>query len=471
MDSAAKDSASPAVPPEAAAPGGPIKLLSIDDDPQMTSFITDVLTAEGLEIRACNDPVEGLDIVLRWRPQIAVLDLMMPKMNGIELMERILAVAPDTNVVLLTGNYTTESAVEAIKKGAFDYLEKPITLQKLRQRINELVEDLQQRRRSAKLEYDLGKASSFQGIIGHSPAMMDMFTTIRRVAPHFRSILLKGETGTGKELVARALHKLSPVSGSPFATFNCSAFVETLFESELFGYVKGAFTGANQDKIGLFEYASGGTLLLDEIGDMPLPAQAKLLRVLQNREVQRVGSPVPRKVDVRIVAATHRDLREMVEAKLFREDLYYRLSMIEMKLPRLADRREDLPLLERHFLEHFSAEYKKHVRGITRRAQGLLAGYSWPGNVRELENAIGHACMMAQGDMIDTCDLPNRAWRGRPAASEDDNEVLPLAEIERRYARRAVEIMDGNKAKAAAALDISRNKLYALLSGDPSRPE
>jgi len=459
-------------PTEAAgAKGRSTSLVAIDDDPQITSFISDVLSGEDLEVRTCNDPVEGLDIVLRRRPQIVVLDLMMPKMNGIAVMERILAAAPDTDVILLTGNYTTESAVEAIQKGASDYLEKPITPEKLRRTIYALVEELQQRQRSAQLESDLGKASSFRGIVGRSAAMLDLFTLIRRVAPHFRTVLLKGETGTGKEIVARVLHQLSPASQGAFAAFNCSAVVETLFESELFGYVKGAFTGANQDKIGLFEYANGGVLLLDEIGDMPLSAQAKLLRVLQNREVQRVGSPIPRKIDVRIVAATHHDLRGMVAEERFREDLYYRLCMIEIEVPRLADRREDLPLLERHFLEHFSAEYKKPLQGITRRAQALLADYSWPGNVRELENAIGHACMMTQGDRIDICDLPDRAWRGRPATSGLDNEILPLTEIERRYARRAVDIMDGKKTKAAAALDISRNKLYALLAGGPPRPE
>jgi len=390
---------------------------------------------------------------------------MMPKMNGMEVMERILEVAPDTNVLLLTANYTTELAVDAIKKGACDYLEKPITVARLRQRINDLRAEFYMHECSAELHANLWKASSFQGIIGQSPAMVELFTTIGRIAPHFRSTLLTGETGTGKELVARALHNNSPFCKGPFAAINCSAIVDTLFESELFGYVKGAFTGATQDKIGLLEHATGGTLLLDEIGDMPIAAQGKLLRVLQNQEVQRVGSPTPRKIDVRIIAATHRDLRKMVNEKSFREDLYYRLSMIEIHLPPLADRGMDLPLLENYFLQRFSTDYKKSIRGITNRAQVKLANYAWPGNVRELENVMGHACMMTQTDLVDVVDLPERILHTQlQDFPKQENEILPLVEIERRYAWRAVEFFNGNKAKAAAALDISRNKLYGLLA-------
>ena len=227
--------------------------------------------------------------------------------------------------------------------------------------------------------------------------MWEMFSKIRRVAPHYRSVLITGETGAGKDLVARALHALSPVANGRFVVLNCSAVVETLFESELFGHVKGAFTGAAQDKVGLFEHANGGTLFLDEIGDMPLGTQAKLLRALQNQEVQRVGSLTARKVDVRVIAATNKDLRAAIADKLFREDLYYRLSMVEIRTPSLVERMEDLPLLERHFLEHFARQFGKSIKGFTHRAQILLARHNWPGNVRELENVIGHACMMVLG--------------------------------------------------------------------------
>jgi DNA-binding NtrC family response regulator len=237
--------------------------------------------------------------------------------------------------------------------------------------------------------------------------MWEMFWRIRRVAPHYRALLITGETGTGKDMIARAVHRLSPVASGNYVVLNCSAIVETLFESELFGHAKGSFTGATHDKPGLFEHAHGGTLFLDEIGDMPLATQAKLLRVLQNQEVQRVGSLATRKVDVRVVAATNHDLRAEVAEKRFREDLYYRLSMVEIQAPRLAERREDLPLLQRHFVARFAAQYKKEIRGITHRAQIRLSQHSRPGNVRELENVIGHAAMMTLNDMVDAQDLPS----------------------------------------------------------------
>jgi len=241
---------------------------------------------------------------------------------------------------------------------------------------------------ATQLDQQMVDTFQLEGIVGRSPLILDVFDAIRRVALHFRTALITGETGTGKELAAHALHRLSPVSDKTFAVCNCSALVETLFESELFGHVRGAFTGATQDKVGLFEYAHQGTVFLDEIGDMPLAGQAKLLRVLQNQEVQRVGSPAIRKVDVRFVAATNQDLRALVREHRFREDLYYRLSMVEITLPRLVDRKEDLPLLERYFIEKFATQYNKPIRGMTRRARALLGRRDWPGNVRELENVI-----------------------------------------------------------------------------------
>jgi len=261
---------------------------------------------------------------------------------------------------------------------------------------------------------------------------------MRRVAPHFRTVLVIGATGTGKELVAHALHRLSPARGQ-FVVCNCSALVETLVESELFGYVRGAFTGATQDKPGLFEHADGGTIFLDEIGELSLPAQAKLLRVLQNREVQRVGSPTPRRVDVRVVAATHRNLRTMVREGQFREDLFYRLAMVEIPLPSLGQRREDLPLLQRFFIEKFAADYGKSIAGLTRRAQTRMATYPWPGNIRELENVIGNACMMVEGSVIDIDDLPESL---RAPARDDlsaDTTFLPLDELQRRHILRVLQ--------------------------------
>ena len=279
---------------------------------------------------------------------------------------------PPIDVVLMTAHYSSESAVEAIRRGASDYLNKPVPTV-VRERISRLIDEARNRQKLMMLDSGVRDAAQFEGMIGKSAAMWEMFARIRRVAPHFRSVLVTGQTGSGKELAARALHQLSPVSKGRFVVLNCSAVVETLFESELFGHVRGSFTGAQQDKMGLFEFADKGTIFLDEIGDMPLGTQAKLLRTLQNQEVLRVGSLTPRKVDARVIAATHRDLREAVAAKLFREDLFYRLSMVEIHLPALEERKEDIPLLTNHFIEKFSHQFRKQIKGVTQRAQILLA--------------------------------------------------------------------------------------------------
>ncbi len=442
----------------------PILLLAIDDDPQSLEFVKDALAQENLEILTTTDPELGLEFVLRRHPQIVLLDLMMPKIGGMELLERILEVDPGTNVMLMTGHYSTEAAVEAIQKGAYDYLNKPLSVDKLRQRVDQLIAEARQRRRTLQLDRELLKVYEFEGLLGRSPLMLDVFARVRRVAPHFRTVLVTGATGTGKELVARALHRLSPAASGTFAVCNCSAIVETLFESELFGYVKGAFTGATQDKSGLFEYANGGTLFLDEIGEMPLATQAKLLRVLQSQEIQRVGSPAVRKVDVRVVAATNRDLRARVADKEFRDDLYYRLSMVEVKLPLLAERKEDVPLLVRYLVERFATQYNKPIRGLTRRAQALLARYSWPGNVRELENALGHACMMVEGDLIDVRDFPDTLRKPAERELVEDEDLIPLDELQRRHALRVLARVGGNKKRAAEILGIARTTLYQLLA-------
>jgi DNA-binding NtrC family response regulator len=356
-----------------------LRIVVVDDDPQNLDVIRTALEGEPIELIATSDSREGLELIRLKRPNIVLVELVMPQLGGMEMLEKIVEMDPGTDVILMTAHYTPESAVEAIKKGAYDYLTKPISVAKLRSRIEQLLSNARVRQHSLQLERELVQAFQFEGMIGRSPLMLDLFRKIRQIAPHFRTALLIGDTGTGKELVAKALHDLSPVSAAPFVTCNCSALVETLFESELFGYVKGAFTGATQDRVGLFEYANGGTLMLDEIGDLPLGTQAKLLRVLQNQEIQRVGSPKVIKVDVRVIAATHCDLAAMVAKKEFREDLYYRLSMMQIKLPALVERKEDLSLLQHHFLRSYASQYNKEIRGLTRRAQAVLNRYSWPG--------------------------------------------------------------------------------------------
>jgi DNA-binding NtrC family response regulator len=438
-----------------------VTLLAIDDEPDILELITETLSQQGLQILTASDPDEGLRIFSEKRPRIALVDRVMPKMTGIEVLERMLAMDPGAEVVVMTGHYSTDAAVEAIQKGACNYLDKPLNIPKLQAWVQQLLDQARQRHRASELQQELLETFQFEGIVGGSLAMLDIFTKIRRVAPHFRSMLVTGATGTGKELVARALHRYSPVSSKPFVVCNCSAIAETLFESELFGYVRGAFTGANQDKAGLFESANGGTVFLDEIGELPVAAQAKLLRVLQNQEVQRVGSPNPRKVDVRVIAATNRNLKAMVNESTFRDDLYYRLAMVEIRLPRLVERREDIPLLQRHFLKHFEQLYNKTFRGITRRAQLLISRYHWPGNVRELENAIGSACMLTQGDVIDVQDLPEELRAGSIDDLQDGMETLEA--VVRRHVLRILDQVGGNKNRAAEILGISRTTLYNIL--------
>ncbi|HLY59197.1 MAG TPA: sigma-54 dependent transcriptional regulator [Terriglobia bacterium] len=444
-----------------------VRLVAIDDDAATLQLISTVLAQDKLEIFTATDPEIGLQIVYQKKPQIVLTDLMMPKLGGMELLERIQAFNPTIEIILMTGQYSTESAVEAIQKGASDYMNKPLSVDKLRNRVEKLVQEAHRAQRAFQLDHELVEAYSFEGIIGRSVEMLDVYTRIRRVAPHFHTALVTGPTGTGKELVARSLHHLSPAASGPFVVCNCSAIIETLFESELFGYVKGAFTGATQDKIGMFEYANGGALLLDEIGEMPLTTQAKLLRVLQSQEIQRVGSPAARKIDVRVVAATNRDLPALVAEKQFREDLFYRLSMVEIKLPSMMDRIEDLPLLVRHFLEQFARQYDKPIATLTRRAQALLARHPWPGNVRELENVFGHACMMAEGNIIDVADLPSYLSKPGSRATLQDDVTLPLEELDRRHARRVLDHVGGNKVRAAEILGISRATLYRLIAENP----
>jgi DNA-binding NtrC family response regulator len=442
----------------------PISLVVIDDNARSLEFIATALASEDVQIFTAPDPEMGLDLVYTHRPQVVMTDLVMPGLSGLEVLERITEFDPAIDVVLMTAHYTTDTAVEAIRKGAADYLNKPISLATLRDRVGRIIDAARRRQRMRSAEDRVMESAQFEGMVGRSPQIWEVSSRVRRIAPHYRAAIITGETGTGKELVAQVLHRLSQVSGR-FVVLNCSAVVETLFESELFGHVRGAFTGADRDKPGLIEHANGGTLFLDEIGDMPLATQAKLLRVLQNQEVQRVGSLTPQKVDVRFVAATNKDLRAAIAERQFREDLFFRLSMVGIHVPPLKERMDDLPFLVRHFVKKFSDQYSKEIHGLTQRAQILLRRHTWPGNIRELENVIGHGCMMTMSDMIDVVDLPplsaqNASAAGASQSASTAEAANPsLEDHEKRLVMEALSQAGGNQSKAARQLHIGRDAL------------
>jgi DNA-binding NtrC family response regulator len=438
----------------------PISLTLIDDNPSSLELMATALASSEFEVKTFEHPEVALDHILSEHPQIVVTDLMMPGMSGMDLLERVMEFDPSIDVVLVTAHYTTESAVEAIRKGAADYINKPVSPALLRQRVSSLAEKHRAAQHAQQLEAKLAASAEFEGMVGNSSPMWELFSKIRRVAPHFRSILVTGETGTGKELIARALHQMSPARRGHFVALNCSAVVESLFESELFGHVRGAFTGAASDKMGLFEHAHEGVLFLDEIGDMPLSTQAKLLRALQNQEVQRLGSLQSRKVNVRVIAATHQNLREKIAQGTFREDLFYRLGMVELESPPLRDREGDLRLLIRHFVEKYARLYDKKISGITNRAQIVLSRHRWPGNVRELENVIGHSAMMAPASVIDVPDLPAYLLQaGTSTKLAPAPELQGLEAQEKALLETALSKCGENQSEAARMLRISRDTL------------
>ena len=452
---------------ELAAPRTSLTPCILDNDHSQLDMLSAVMEEMGYEAVTTSDPEEALSLVRSGRCRLVLADVNMPGMNGYEFLDRALRNDPGIHIIVMTGEYTLESALEAIRRGATDFLPKPIDRTRLKRTLDEVATLYDQRRRVRALEEQLLKDLEFHGIVGKSPVMLEVFDFARKVARHYTNVLLVGSTGTGKELVARAIHNISPVSQQKLAICNCSAMVDTLLESQLFGHVRGSFTGATDTRPGLFEYANNGTVFLDEIGETSLPMQAKLLRVIQNREIQRVGSPEVRQVNVRLIAATNRDLRAEVLAGRFREDLFYRLSSIQIRVPSLTERLEDIPLLVHYFLKKYNDVYGKNISGLTRRAQTVLLQHAWPGNVRELENVIATAAITATGDFIDLADLPEHLQQRGPRRPEgEDWRPLSLDEVRKLHIQRVLELCQGNRLRAAQVLGIGRTSLYRYLKRD-----
>jgi DNA-binding NtrC family response regulator len=452
---------------ELLAPRSSLTPCILDDDAGQLELLSELVTDMGYDPILTSDPAEALRLVRTGKCRLVLADVHMPGKDGYEFLDLALRADPGVHVIVMTQGYTLESALEAIRRGATDFLPKPVDRLRLKRTLDETAALYDQRRRVKALEEQLLKDLEFHGIVGKSPVMLEVFDFARKVARHYTNVLLAGPTGSGKELVAHAIHQLSPVNQQKLAVCNCSALVDTLLESQLFGHMRGSFTGATDTRPGLFEYAHGGTVFLDEVSETSLAMQAKLLRVIQNREIQRVGSPEVRQINVRLIAATNRDLRAEVLAGRFREDLFYRLSSIQIRVPSLSERLEDIPLLVQYFLKKYNDAYGKNIAGLTRRAQTVLLQHPWPGNVRELENVISSASITATGDFIDLADLPEHLQhRGTHASEGDGWRPLSLEDVRQVHIQRVLEMCQGNRLRAAQILGIGRTSLYRYLKRD-----
>ncbi len=450
-------------------------VLIVDDERSNLESLERTFTREGWRVALADSGQAALEVVRRDRPDVIVTDLMMPGMGGAELLRAVKAIAPEIEVVLMTAFGTVEGAVAAMKDGAYDFITKPVkrhsivkSVRLALERASLVAENRSLRARLARLS---GEAAD-GGMVGSAPTFRAALDTLRQVAPASATVLLLGESGTGKELAARMLHDLSPRSGAPFVPVNCAAIPEPILESELFGYERGAFTGATQRKEGRFQRAHGGTLFLDEVGDMSPGVQAKLLRVLQDGVVERLGGTQPVHVDVRIVAATNRDLAAEVRAGRFREDLFYRLDVVAVRLPSLRERREDIPLLAAFFLRGFAERNRRPVTGFSDAALQALASHDWPGNVRELQHAVERAVVLCRGEVVEVGDLPEAvrsSATGRPAPPSGTLTIAigtPLEEIERIVIRETLRQTRGDKNLAAQLLRVAPRTIYRKLDRD-----
>ena len=434
------------------------RILVVDDAPDTLEMIQRNLTSQGYKVFTAPGVAQAIRFLEETPVDLVITDLKMPKVSGMELVRHVRENLRDTEVMMITGYATVEGAVEAVKTGAEEYLSKPFTAEELSSAVRRILDKLQMRR-TQKLSSS-AEFSSTYGIIGESKAMHKVYKSIAKAASTSATVLICGESGTGKELVARAIHYSSPRASSPFVPINCAAIPEQLFESELFGHIKGAFTGAGESRAGFFQTADGGTIFLDEIGEMSLSLQVKLLRVLQDKEVFMVGSSRSRKVDVRILAATNMDLPSLVKKGSFRQDLFFRVSVLTITAPPLRDREDDILLLARHFTRKFSEEADRSVPRFSDKALRVFKSYSWPGNVRELENAIQHVVVMTDGDLIDVLDLPSPM---RFSALRGIGLDRTMAEVEGEYIRNVLASVEGNKSKAAKILGIDRKTLREKL--------
>ena len=444
-------------------PVAPLHLLVVDDEETTRELCLTVAQQAGLKATAVPSAEEALEAVEVSAIDIVLTDLKLPGKSGLALLKQLNELHPEIAVIVLTQYGTIDSAIEATKTGALDYVTKPFRIEELRARLEHAMHevDLQQENRLLR-EQILHGQPGFGKLIGLSPKMQRIYRTIEKVSTHDYPVLVLGESGTGKELVARSLHVLGPRKDGPFVPVDCSSLVPTLIESELFGYVRGAFTGALQSKQGLLEAANGGTVFLDEIGDMPTDLQARLLRALQEREIKPVGSTERRRINVRIIAATNRDLEAAIQAGTFRQDLYFRLNVVQIKLPPLRDRKSDIPMLVAAFLEKYSPS-DEAVRSISGDTMRRLMAHDWPGNVRELENAIERAVAMGSGPVIHVADLPSNLQISASERVPGRDEFLPLEELERRAILRTLRETSGDKVAAARMLGIGKTTLYRKL--------